>query len=141
MPVTLKAPRPLPYPSNPKTLGEHLRKRRHERGAFQKTIAKELRVNQWTYITWETGRAEPETRYWPRIISFLGHDPHPTPETLGEHLREKYRELGLPRKRAAVRLGIDEGTLEKYESGVSRPTSDCTRRLIEQFLRPRDVRS
>ena len=137
MSVTLQAPKPLPFPDNPKTLGEHLRKR----CAFQKVVARELRVNQWTPITWETNRAEPEIRYWPRIIAFLGDDPNPAPETLGEHLHARCRALGPPPKEVAARLQIDEGTLKKYESGAYRPTSDRIRRLIEAFLQARDGRS
>lgn len=47
-PVTLKALRPLPYAREPKTLGEHLRKRRLELGLLQKEVAKRLNVDEST---------------------------------------------------------------------------------------------
>ncbi len=140
VPVTLTAPKPLPFPAAPKTLGEHLRKRRIELGLLQRHVAKSVGVAVNTLMTWERDRAEPEPRYWSKIISFLGYDPNPAPETLGEHLQARYRALGLPRKEVAARLQMDEGTLKKYETGASRPTSNRTRRVIKQFLRPRDVR-
>lgn len=132
--VCLKTERPLPYPRSPSTLGGHLKKRRIEAGLLQRQAAKTIGIGVNTLITWEQDGAEPETCYWPAIIAFLGYDPNPAPMTLGECLRAKYRELGLPRKKVALRLGIDEGTLLKYEQGTSRPTMDRTQKLIDQFL-------
>lgn len=79
----------------------------------------------------------PEIRYWPAIIAFLAYDPNPAPQTLGERLQAKYRELGLPIKDAARQLGMDEGTLLKYERGTSRPTTERARKLIDTFLNAR----
>ena len=108
-PVCLKALRPLPYAREPKTLGEHLKKRRHELGLRQKDIAGRLQISQSTYITWETDQA-------------------------------KYRELGVPRKRAAILLGINEGTLLRYERGEWQPGKRNIE-IIERFLarRPRQM--
>ncbi len=132
--VCLKTERPLPYSRSPFTLGEHLKKRRIEAGMIQRQVAEQIGVKVNTLAEWEKDRAEPEVRYWPRIIAFLGSDPRPPGKTLGERLQAKYRELGLPRKEAACRLGMDEGTLLKYEKGTSRPTKSRARRLIAKFL-------
>jgi transcriptional regulator with XRE-family HTH domain len=132
--LTLKAQRPLPYPQNPATLGDHLKKRRIEASLYQRQVAVEIGVTLNTILDWEKDRKEPETRYWPGILKFLGYDPHPEPRSLGERLRAKYRVLGLPRKAAAQRLGIDEGTLQRYEEGTRRPTSPQARRLTARFL-------
>ena len=126
--------RPLPYAREPKTLGEHLKKRRYELSLRQKDVADKLEISQSTYITWETDQAEPEIRYWPKIIELLGCDPLANKEgTLGERLQARYRELGVPRKRAAARLGIDEGTLLRYERGKWRPGKRHAG-IIERFL-------
>jgi len=97
-------------------------------------IAGKLQISQSTYITWETDQAEPEIRHWPKIINFLGLDPFAGKEsTLGERLQAKYRELGIPRRRAANLLGIDEGTLLRYERGKWQP-GKRNGEIIERFL-------
>lgn len=133
----MKTAKPGPYPADPATLGDHLRKRRHELGLLQRQVARKLRVTLNTVIDWEKDRVEPELRYWPNIISFLGYDPYPEPRTLGEKLRSQYRALGIARKEAAARLGMDENTLQRYETGIWSPKSDRARRLIKKFLEDR----
>jgi site-specific DNA recombinase len=136
--VTLKAPKPVPYPRVPKTLADHLKKHRYELGLRQKDVAKHLRVNEYTVLGWENGKNEPEVRYLPRIILFLGYDPLPRGTTLGDRLRAKRREQGLSRKRTAGVLKIDEATLARYEAGQSMPKG-ARLEAIERFLtmRPR----
>ncbi len=84
--VCLKTERPLPYPRSPSTLGGHLKKRRIEAGLLQRQVAEAVGIGINTLATWEKDQAAPELRYWPRIIAFLGYDPNPTPQTLGERL-------------------------------------------------------
>jgi DNA-binding XRE family transcriptional regulator len=43
----------MPYPRAPRTLGEHLKKRRCELGLRQKDAAQLLGVNEFTYLGWE----------------------------------------------------------------------------------------
>jgi len=63
-------------PKPPKTLGEHLRKRRREVGKRQSDVATELDVSTWTYLLWEQDRASPTVGQYPALIRFLGYDPH-----------------------------------------------------------------
>jgi DNA-binding transcriptional regulator YiaG len=119
--LRLKAAKPKAYPVDPKTIGDHLKKRRHELGLFQAEAASQLGVGEFTLLTWEKGQATPSVRMLPRIISFLGYDPHPAPTTLGERIAVKRRLLGLSRDRLAKQLGVDEATLSKWESGQARP--------------------
>lgn len=117
----LKALRPLPYPREPITLGEHLRKRRGELGLQQRDVARQVGVNASTILNWETGRTTPPIRHLPLIIEFLGYDPWPLPKSLAEQLQAKRRQLGLSRKRAARCLGVDEGTLVRWEERICKP--------------------
>jgi transcriptional regulator with XRE-family HTH domain len=107
-----------------------------EQGLIQRQVAARIGIGINTFISWKKERAKPETRYWPKIIAFLGDDPNPPPTTLGEQLRSKYRAMGLPRKEAARLLGMDEGTLQRYEEGTWRPTTSRSRRIIIKFLNP-----
>src|SRR5208282_2767787 len=106
--LSLKSIRNLDWPVEPKTLGEHLRKRRGELGLRQKDVADQLGVNENTVVGWERGKT-PVDRHLPLVISFLGLDPCPTPRSLGQQLRSKRGAFGLSCKAAAKLLGVDEG--------------------------------
>ena len=92
-------------------------------------------VGQFTLLTWEKGQATPSVRMLPRIIAFLGYDPHPEPTTLGGRVTAKRRFLGLSRKRLAEELGVDEVTLARWESDRSRPVGLRQLNLMA-FLEP-----
>ena len=127
------------YPLQPSTLGEHLLKRRMELALRQRDVASRLGASLHAVLDWEKDRKQPELRYWRRIIAFLGYDPCPEPGTLGDRLRARYRQLGIPRKEAARRLRIDVGTLRRYERGIWKPTSARTVQIIERFLAPNNA--
>jgi DNA-binding XRE family transcriptional regulator len=76
-----------------------------------------LRVNVNTIVSWEVGRAKPKLSYLPGIIVFLGYDPVPRGETLGERLRREWERRGLTQERCARHLGIATCTLQKLEAG------------------------
>jgi DNA-binding transcriptional regulator YiaG len=131
--ICLTARIPKPYPENPTTLGEHLRKRRNELGLFQKEVAKHLGVSQWTLIGWETGRqVRGFARHEAAVIRFLGYNPLPPPATLGEAIRRKRRELGLTARQLAAWFGWDEGTVRRYEKDTWIPQGE-RRERVERF--------
>lgn len=77
--LVLRAPIPVPvapplYPEVPKTLGEHLKKRRIERGMSTWDLAGEFRVCQATINNWEGDRSVPAIRFDPAIARFLERD-------------------------------------------------------------------
>jgi hypothetical protein len=86
----------------------------------------------WTYLLWEQDRARPTVRYYPAIFCFLGCDPFPAPVTLGERLASKRRQLGLSIKQAAARLGVDEGTFNRWENGSWKPRMSGS--IVQRFL-------
>ena len=63
------------YPEHPKSLGEHLKKRRLDLGLLQREVATWLGVNGWTVGNWENGKTQPARRFTPKIVQFLGYDP------------------------------------------------------------------
>jgi DNA-binding XRE family transcriptional regulator len=73
--IRLECRKPKHYPENPKTLGEHIRKRRMELGLTRRPAAKALRINPWTVLNWETGQYQPPIRSIQSILAFLGYDP------------------------------------------------------------------
>lgn len=119
----LKGPRPLPrsYPQVLATIGDHLRKRRLDLGLLQREVADRLGVNETSVTNWELSRTRPELRFLPRIFAFLGYDPRPNGATLAEQLVLCRTARGLSREAAARLLGVDPGTLWRWETGQRRP--------------------
>ena len=71
---------PLPrYPTHPVTVGDHIRKRRMDRGLLQREVAEIIGVTESSVWNWEHG-TEPELHYNPKIIEFLGYIPFDCPD-------------------------------------------------------------
>jgi Helix-turn-helix len=95
------------------TLGDHLRKRR-------------LDLHH-----------QPVLHRLPAIAAFLGYDLDalPADAPLGLRIASKRRRLGLSQKALAESLGIDEGTVRRWERGESqRRPSRRVRGLFERWL-------
>jgi transcriptional regulator with XRE-family HTH domain len=137
--VLLRAekPKPIAYPREAKTLGDHLRRRRLDLGLLQKDVARQLGADVKTVTNWERQRTEPEIRFLPAIFRFLGLDPRPLPVTFPERLRVARTALGLSQEAFARRLRIDPGTVARWEAGTGRPGSKLLRLLSDaQVLEP-----
>jgi transcriptional regulator with XRE-family HTH domain len=62
-------------PQAPRTVGEHLLKRRRDLGLTQVQVAEALGVNVSTVTIWEKNRGEPSGGHLAGILGFLGYDP------------------------------------------------------------------
>lgn len=138
VPLHLKALRKKDYSEEPKTLGEHLKKRRKELGLLQREAAERLGCDVFTYINWEKNRTRPIASRFRPVINFLGHDPMPEPTTLAERLEGKRRATGMTFGQVAERLGWDEGTLTRYLNGTWRMLP-ARRYTLEAFLNCEDT--
>ena len=121
------------YPKSLTTIGEHIRKRRLDLGLLQREAAKRIGVTESTVYNWEKVM-EPEVRFLPKIIEFLGYNPLPEARTLGEQIVRCRKMLGLSRKKMAKHLGVDEGTLAGWERDIRVPSSEKHFNFIERFL-------
>jgi len=108
---------PKPYDFEPQSLGEHVLKRRLEKGQMQKEAALEIGVNSWTVMNWEKGHTEPVIASMPAILAYLGYNPFPIPKTLPEHMFAKRREMGWSIKEAAESIGVDPSAWGNWERG------------------------
>ena len=132
-PLTLNVQRLKDYSEKPKTLGEHLKKRRRELGLLLREAAERMGVSAETIANWENGKTEPIATQFQPVVAFLGYDPMPAPTTLAERLEAKRRLLGVTFAQVARHLGWDPGTLARYLSGTWRmPTARGA--LLEAFL-------
>jgi site-specific DNA recombinase len=108
-------------PVAPQTVGGHIRKRRLGLKMLQKDVAGQLGVDKTCVFNWEANTSTPEIRYMPAIIDFLGYNPLPEADGWGERLIRHRTTLGMTQKEAAGRLGVDQGTLARWERGEREP--------------------
>lgn len=114
---TLKTPVPKPgYPKQFKHLGHYARARRIDLRLGQRAAAAQIGVACDTLRNWESGRSEPEVRFLPALIEFLGHDPFPMPQTAGQAIRYKRLALGMSQQRLANLARVDEATVRRLEA-------------------------
>lgn len=109
------------YPRQPTTLGEHIRKARMNRRELQKDVAEQIGVSTDTICYWENGRAEPEIRYHPAIINYLGYNPFPEPEDTIKRLEWFKMTNGLSFDGLAAKIGIHAQQLQAWISGSKAP--------------------
>src|SRR5262249_48511163 len=114
---TLVAPRNPP----PGTLGEHLRRKRHQKGLLQREAAAAIGVNEWTYRSWETDLKKPSVAFWPKAIRYLGYDPVPEPKSDAEVIEAFRRRTGRTYAGLARELRLDVETVTMWAQGRWRP--------------------
>jgi predicted transcriptional regulator len=71
------------YPAHPKTLGEHLRKKRIDLSLSMRQLSDflSLGVSDSTIEKWEKDISRPTEPYRSRIVEFLGFDSEPVEPT------------------------------------------------------------
>lgn len=117
---TLKAAVPKPgYPKQFSHLGHHVRARRIDLGLQLEPAASRMGVASDTLRNWESGRTEPEVRFLPALIEFLGYDPLPLPKTAGQAIRKARLSFGLSLKGVAARARVDEASVRRLEADTT----------------------
>ena len=95
-------------------------------------MAKHLGVTTECVMLWEKGNSVPQIKHAPKIIEFLGFNPYVVEgKSLGARVKN-YRLLhGLSHKELGKILGMDGGTISRWENGVFIPDSKTQSRLEE----------
>lgn len=120
-------------PMEPRTVGDHIRKKRLALKLRQKDVANQTGVDVTSVHNWEINLSQPSLEYMPAIIAFLGYNPLPEGNGWGERLVRHRVSLGVTQAEAARRLGVDQGTLARWEQGVRDPAGRFAERA-EEFL-------
>ncbi len=81
-------------PTEPQTIGDHIRRQRLGRKLLQREVADQIGVDTTSVFNWEAGITAPAIGYVPAIIEFLGYNPLPEGRTLGERLVRHRTTLG-----------------------------------------------
>jgi transcriptional regulator with XRE-family HTH domain len=85
-------------------------------------VAEQLGVRVDTVTLWENGHVRPLPRHYGPIVRFLGYDPEPGDRSVAGRLRAVRRRLGLSQAQFAAKVGLDEGSVCRWESGSRRPS-------------------
>lgn len=138
MPIVLtqsySSGRVIRIPTQPQTIGDRIRKRRLGLEMLQREAAERMGVDTTSIFNWEANKGTPEIRFMPAIIRFLGYNPLPEATTLAEQLVRQRTTLGMSRKEAAAEIGVDAGTLARWERGEREPAGEFLRG-VERFFR------
>lgn len=134
MRTSLESLIPKPYEFEPKTIGEHILKRRLFLNMKQSEVVELFNVCSFTVGNWENGHSEPKFCHTPILIRFLGYDPVKlNPKSIAELLFAKRKELGWTQKIAARNLGVDPCTWSRWECGGMIMTHKH-QRMVNSFL-------
>jgi transcriptional regulator with XRE-family HTH domain len=68
---------------------------------------------------------------WLTLKALRAKDYSEDPQTLGEHLKKRRRELGLLQREAAERMGIGTETYANRENGRTKPVAAQFRTVVE----------
>ena len=121
------------YPTEIRTLGDHIRKHRLDLGLLQKQVAVQIGTDNTTITNWELGHTSPGFRYFPAIRRFLGYLPISGTGTRADELKVHRFHRGWSQKEAARDLGVDPSTLAKWERGERVPVGQFGE-LVAEWL-------
>jgi len=101
-------------------------------GLLQRVVAENIGVKECSIYNWEHG-TEPELRFMPKIIEFLGYVPFDCPDNTLGRLAYYKRANGLSYEGLARRVGIHFEQLQAWLTGRTKPSRKSLCRL-EAFL-------
>lgn len=103
-------------------------------GLTNNDVAERIGVSEASSSKWQWGEYPPGTVSLPAVIAFLGYNPLPVGETLGERIQWARHSLGLKQAEVAERLGVTQTTVGAYENNRSTPVSEHIKKAIEQLI-------
>jgi transcriptional regulator with XRE-family HTH domain len=107
-------------------------------------LARMMDVSPATVAAWELGYRTPLAQQILRLSVLLEVEvgvlqdvlPKRDSSALGELIRSRQQQLGLPRRAIAERAGLDEATLSRWVQGRNTPKASSLRRLARALEVP-----
>lgn len=90
----------------------------------------QIGVDEATVHNWEVKGTEPGLRHLPGIIQLLGYNPLPPASSLAEQIIRYRKTHGLSREVLARRLGVDPGTLWRWEASIGEPKGKYLKTVV-----------
>ena len=112
------------------TIGDHIRTARLDRSLTQAEAAALIGVDTETIYRWEMRGHEPVVSAWGGIVQFLGFYPFPQ-QTLAEKLLAYRRRHGINQDALAERLGVDAGSVRRWETGKEPKNERCLKGIAK----------
>lgn len=109
------------YPASPKTIGEHIRKHRLDLKIGQEAAAGSIGCDKTSVANWEKGRGQPGINHMAGVVRFLGFNPIPEGDSLAQRLVNHRKARGITQSQFASQIGVDPGTLARWERGERTP--------------------
>jgi len=109
------------YPTDPKTIGEMIRKRRLDLGLRQIDAAKMIGCDEMSIVNWEKGHRCPRVNHMAGVVEFLGFNPFQNGDTMAHRLVNHRKAHGMTQKDFAGQIGVDPSTLARWERGERIP--------------------
>ena len=140
VPFTLTAKRPKgtnrkkPYPFDPVSLGDFIRKTRLDNGWDIGEAGEMIGTSTLNIGNWESNRNEVSLEFRPRVYAFIGLCPYDASFTTVERLKERREYFGLTIKKLAEILEVDPNTVSAWERRICKPGRKGLMK-INQFLR------
>ncbi|MBI5771945.1 MAG: helix-turn-helix domain-containing protein [Verrucomicrobia bacterium] len=79
--LTYLRPKVSRKPDEPKTLGDHIRRRRRALGLRTCEVASLIGTTRVSVWSWEHNRSAPQLCFRPAVLAFLGYDPSQQSDT------------------------------------------------------------
>jgi transcriptional regulator with XRE-family HTH domain len=114
---------------HPKTIVEHLKRRRLVLHLMQAEVAQRLGVHKGSIQNWERGLGAPGIRQLPAIVKFLGYDLESEPDTLPKYIGFARRRLGFTQEDLARVLKVNPAMIWSWETGRTEPTKTKLRQI------------
>ncbi|MEM8500310.1 MAG: helix-turn-helix transcriptional regulator [Pseudomonadota bacterium] len=100
-----------------------------DRGLLQRDVASTIGANEWTVHNWEINAHQPETKFYPAIMNWLGFCPIQKPRSLGGLLRLHRTYRGMSASEMAKKIGVDPTTVLSWEKDLKNPKIQQRSRL------------
>lgn len=107
---------------HPRSIGEHIKKRRMDLKLLQREAADRMGISPTTLCYWESSGRRPEAHHLRAVHAFLGLDPYPAPDSMMTRLAAFRNRNAMSAEDLARILGIKSTTLARWERGATSPT-------------------
>ncbi|REJ81315.1 MAG: helix-turn-helix domain-containing protein [Bacteroidetes bacterium] len=120
------------FKMNPKTLGDHIRRKRIMLNQLQKDVADCLQVSEDTITGWENNRTQPMIHNYPSIIKYLGYMPIlVNQDSIGGRIFHYRCINGINQKKLAKLVNVEASTVASWEKGEFKPNPRALKRLLK----------